>query len=753
MTWSNTERLYQNLPAIYRLRDSAEGEPLRALLAVIEQELELVEADIEGLYENWFVETADEWVLPYIGDLLGVTPLHTVESAGVFSNRAYVANTLRYRRRKGTAAVLEQLARDVTNWRARVVEFFQLLSTTQHVNHIRLENYRTPHLRAPYRNASAKDGANRLELLETPFTNAARTAEVRRIAPAEGDSRGKWNIPNLGIFLWRLQSYPLKRVSARPVSDLADSRFWFHPVGIDAPLFNRPQTETTISHLAEEHNVPGALRRRALYDDLLAYRQALTSVEGTPASIYFGVQPVFQIHLNGQETPLLPEEINICDLSDWDTVGWTPPDSQAFVRADGTPISTQVGVDPALGRLAVLDGVSGVSSLEASYYYGFSGDLGGGPYNRTESLEDFNFDDITWQIGVSQKETAVPGEIANSLTEAINLWNAQPAGTVGVIAVMDSRTYDENLQGAQSIQMPERSKLLIVAADWPEQPVPGLLGVTERAVGQITPNNLRPHLLGNISVRGTASAAESSQGALWVNGLLIEGEFTVLIGNLGTLNLSDCTLVPAAGDLQVNHSASNTTENDQLSVEIRRCILGRVDLAESVPQLRCQESIIQPTSGAAIEAPGSHAVLNTSTITGTVDIRILEASETIFIAPVIAEQRQIGCVRFSHVPIGSRTPRRYRCQPDLALKNISDPNEAHRIRAYLKPIFTSDEYGNPAYMQLDLAVAEKIFTGAEDGAEMGAFNHLKQALREANLRQVLKEYLRFGLEAGIFYVP
>jgi hypothetical protein len=35
---------------------------------------------------------------------------------------------------------------------------------------------------------------------------------------------------------------------------------------------------------------------------------------------------------------------------------------------------------------------------------------------------------------------------------------------------------------------------------------------------------------------------------------------------------------------------------------------------------------------------------------------------------------------------------------------------------------------------------------------MGAFNHLKGALREANLRQVLREYLRFGLEAGIFYV-
>jgi hypothetical protein len=748
MTWSNTERLYQNLPAIYRLRDSAEGEPLRALLAVIERELELVEADIQGLYENWFVETADEWVLPYIGDLLGVAPLHTIESAGVYSSRASVANTIRYRRRKGTAAVLEQLARDVTNWRARVVEFFQLLGTTQHVNHVRPWNHRTPHLRSPARDASAQDGANRLELVDTPFTNATRTAEVRRIA----SGRGRWNIPNLGVFLWRLQAYPLRRVTARPVSDPVDSRFWFHPVGIDAPLFNRPQTETAISHLAEEHNVPGPLRRRALYDDLVAYREALISTEGARESTYFGVQPVLQIHLNGQDTPLLPEEITICDLSHWDAPGWTPPASQSFTRADGTPFSTQAGVDPALGRLVVLDGVSGVTSVEVSYAYGFSSDLGGGPYNRSESLEDFAFDDVTWQLGVSQTATAVPGEIVNSLTEAVNLWNAQPAGTVGVIAILDSRTYEENLQGAQAIQIPERSKLLIIAADWPAQPVPGLSGVTQRVVGKITPALLRPHLLGNLSVRGTASASETSQGALWVNGLLIEGRLRVLIGNLGTLNLSDCTIVPGAGDLRVNPSAANTTENDQLAVEIRRSILGAVDLPDSVPHLRCRDTILQPVSGPAIEAPGSHAIIKASTVSGPVAVRSLEASDAIFTAPVVAEQRQIGCVRFSHVPGGSRTPRRYRCQPDLALKDVTDPDQERRIRAYLMPILTADEYGDPAYMQLDQAVAEAVFTGGSDGAEMGAFNHLKQALREANLRQVLKEYLRFGLEAGIFYV-
>lgn len=62
-----SDRLYQLLPAIYRLRDAAEGEPLRALLAVVEEEFNLLEADIDRLYDNWFIETCDEWVVAYLG--------------------------------------------------------------------------------------------------------------------------------------------------------------------------------------------------------------------------------------------------------------------------------------------------------------------------------------------------------------------------------------------------------------------------------------------------------------------------------------------------------------------------------------------------------------------------------------------------------------------------------------------------------------------------------------------------------------
>ena len=93
-----SEGLYALLPAVYRIRDAEQGYPLQALFEIFAREGKIVEDDIRRLYDNWFIETCDEWVVPYIGDLLGVRPIRPIESAGV-SARAYVANTIAYRRR------------------------------------------------------------------------------------------------------------------------------------------------------------------------------------------------------------------------------------------------------------------------------------------------------------------------------------------------------------------------------------------------------------------------------------------------------------------------------------------------------------------------------------------------------------------------------------------------------------------------------------------------------------------------------
>src|SRR5262249_3879456 len=133
----DANRLFELLPAIHRLRDGQVQHPgaLRALIDVIAEQVAVLEEDLAQAYDDQFIETCAEWVAPYIGDLIGYRSLHAV-APRIGSPRAEVANTIAYRRRKGTASMLEQLARDVSGWDARAVEFFQQLATTQYMNHL-----------------------------------------------------------------------------------------------------------------------------------------------------------------------------------------------------------------------------------------------------------------------------------------------------------------------------------------------------------------------------------------------------------------------------------------------------------------------------------------------------------------------------------------------------------------------------------------------------------------------------------------
>jgi hypothetical protein len=530
------DRLYKLLPDLYRIRDSAQGEPLRALMAILQTELDAVDADIARLYENWFIETCDEWVAPYIGDLLGVRGLKPIVG-GTFTTRPYVAHTLGYRRQKGTAAMLEQLSHDVTNWPSRVVEFFQLINTNQYLNHLRPQNLITPDLR----------DTNALDLLGGPFEQVNHTLEIRSVA----DGRGRYNIPNVGIYLWRLESYPLARSTARPVLDGTDGRYRFSALGLDAPLFNQPPALSQGARVSSEAQVRGMLRRRALYDDLESLRQGI--VDQQPVnSIYFGGNPVFEISVAG--TPVPPEKILICDLSDQPTPAgsWRlPPATLQYTPSSGGPAITlpiTVSVDPLLGRLAFTAGSipAQSSSVLVQYSYGFSGNLGGGPYDRNDSLSQ-NSAGPSYQVAVT-KEKAPPLDnilVFASLTDAITNptagWNAQPPGTTGVIVMLDSQTYAES----PGILIPDKSQLLIVAADWP--------GLRRGQPSQKTLElaGPRPHILGKVQVTGTAPSSSLTPGSLSLNGLLLEGGVNVNPGNLGGLQLVHCTVPPQTGGVQV----------------------------------------------------------------------------------------------------------------------------------------------------------------------------------------------------------
>jgi len=740
------ESLYKLLPAVYRVRDGANGEPLKALLSLVADQLSVLEEDLAQLYDDQFIETCSDWVIAYLGDAIGYRPLYG-KIPRIRTPRAEVADTIALRRHKGTAAMLEVLAREVTGWDARVVEFFQLLATTQYMNHPR-PGITRPELRR----------WEPLERLGTAFEVIPHNADVRRIATA----RGRFNIPNVGIFLWRLGAYPHTGARAFAVDG---QRFLFSPLGNSAPLFTRPIPLGAIDEFtrsADRLNVPMPISRRTA-DRYLAD--------------YYGPDKSFFLVVNGAALDV--SEVGICDLGGLKDSGGQPTGAWAHVP----PPNGKVAIDPVLGRIAF---PNQPEVVEVMFHRGFSMELGGGEYDRQESVArwyDPRATAVDWQMGVTQDLDTIasapdPSVLATSVQEALAAWDAfvaQNTSGFGLICVMDSRTYSEGL----GIEVPEGFTLAVAAADWPVNETSG-----QRQVAILSPSGRFPLISGLIQVTGTAPAESEHAGTLILDGLLLSNSFTVNDGHLGRLLLSHCTLVPwtAVGldRLPLPTSEARLVNlDDQCRLEANHCILGAMRSPRET-QVSLSHCILDSTgeTHVAFAAPdgigegGSLTVVD-STVVGKVRTRAMElGSNSILLArlatpdpdwtvPVRAERRQQGCVRFSRVPEGSRLPRRYRCQPDVALQARAEAlghtspddlpaTERAMVLLRLMPMFRSLRYGDPAYAQLSRRCAVEIREGAEDQAEMGAFHDLYQPQRERNLRVRLDEYLRFGLEAGVF---
>ncbi len=718
MTTPRTE-LFELLPLVYQQRDAepGQGHALEALLRVLGEQHDVVAADLGLLYDDLFIETCAEWVVPYLGDLLGVRLLHPV-GPGAGRSRALVADTLDHRRRKGTLAGLENLGFQVTGWPTSAVEYFQRLGVTQHLAHVRPTNVRTPDLRR----------AAQLEVRGGPFAEASHTAEVRRL-PA-----GRYGIGNIGLHAWRLQPQRVIRASARPMSHPPDGRYHVDPVGLEVPLFNPGTAEPAITSLAREHHVPTPLRRRALFDELEGMRDG--SVDDPR---WFGDDPVIEVFADtgGGLVPVPLDEVTAAHLADAPVppaTGWPRPEA---------PLT--VAVDPVLGRVAFRDGVV-PAAVEVTATYAAPGEVGAGPYDRTCVETTDLVTRHTWFRAVGSDAVPVPGVVQLTLTEAVADWNAEPAGTVGVIALLDSRSYVEDL----AVTVPDGSELLVVATAWPDAEDAGAPTVVLN-LAAAKPDDRRPHLLGSIEVTGTTGVADGAPGELTVDGLLVEGDVTVAPGDLGRLALRHTTVVPGLGGVSVATPTTASDDNGRLTVEVTGSIVGPVVLAARGPDLDVSRSVVDGHGTVAVDAAESRVGLDRATVLGAVSAQELSASDCVLDGPVSVSRRQSGCLRFSYLSEGAAAPRRYRCQPDLALTDVTDAAQAAAIRARLTPAFTATTYGDPAYGRLDDRGDEALLTGASNGAAMGAFADLQEPQRMVNLAAVLEEYLRLGLEAGVIH--
>jgi len=736
---TSRDRLYDLLPAVHRIADEAEGGELRAMLALINRQADDVRDDVRQLWDDFFIETSQHWVIPYIGDLVGNIPLHDLDvrpaaatAESLFTDlagpdlavdnpiplRADVARTIWYRRRKGTPAMLERLATDVTGWDVRLVEFFELLDWNQHLEHLRLDSPGCPDLRS----IEADDR------IGGPWDSSAHTVDVRAINEREG----WYGIRNVGFFLWRLRAMPRRRVMPRQIA-ATGWRFTFSPLGQDVPLYSAGNGPLTGSGRATELSIADAIRPAAFFEDMRAAHAP--APPPPPPSAYYGPEAAagLVIIANGIEVPT--SDIACANLSAWTT----------FAQ----PAGTQILVDPSRGRLALPAGRAG-QPLLVTFCEGFSMDLGGGEYTRAKWLS------VLPATSVSGGGTALATAIA-----------ARHVAAATVFRIDDSETYDLSAD----LVLNAGEALTIEAADG------------RRPLIRLLP--------GSIAVKGT-----DANGRLTLNGLLVEGGLRVET-NLEALRILHSTLVPGRSvaqeaaavtspSLAVAGGPPSARLNTRLEVQVAFSIVGALRIPSHVTGLWLLDSIVDgiETAGAPkgiaiaddVTLPdklmsGPPAHIERSTILGSSRFFDLEmASESIFGDVVRVDRRQAGCVRFSFVPPGSATPQQYRCQPALevsleserAIQAAKDSGTVlppgwqaaleTSVEAWLVPGFEADAYGRPAYAQLRRTSPIQVRTGAEDGSEMGAFCLLKQPQREANLRLRLDEYLPVGLDAGLITV-
>nr|WP_206322173.1 hypothetical protein [Streptomyces sp. HNM0575] len=711
------------LPQWHRLRDAEQGEPLRALLAVIAEQSDRIRSQVEQGYDDWFVETADEWALPYLGDLVGHRPLPGYERvlapggpdglpdasrrrlAEVLSPRRDVAATVANRRRKGTLPLLEELADGVAGWPSRAVELSRRLA---HHQPVRLYGAATPaadvRRAARGRLADVRDG-DELDLAAGPFGSLARTADVRR---AESRRRQGGHTPaGVGLYVWRLRPYSVTRAPAYCI-DRARNLYTFSVLGNDTPLFTRPEPEPHAAHIATADNLPDAIGRRRLADRL---------------ADYYGPGKSLTVWRDGQEEPVPMEDIVVADLSGWRY----------------RPRRGQIAVDPELGRMAFGSRSAPRQGVWVTYHYAFSDELGGGEYVRDRPETPGA---TVYGVGPAQPHQRIMDAYAQWREDRAN-----GACTGEGILELHGGTFQEqldfDLEAGDRLQLraAEGTRPVIRLLDWYSNRPDALnIRAVEGSPGQAPPPGEEPRVV--------------------LDGLLVTGRGVHVTGPVGAVVLRHSTLVPG-WSLQEEcspHSpqeASLVLESTTACVEIDRSILGTIEVigdevgTDPLP-LHLRDSILDATGHdrEALSAPDcrhAHAVLHAhrSTVIGEVHTHAVRIAEnSIFTGTVQVARRQVGCMRFSYVPYGSRTPRRFRCVPDPERPGTAAD----------RPVFTSERYGTPAYAQPAAACPRSISRGGDDGGELGAFHDLFQPQRTDALRARLDEYTPAGTDAGIFFV-
>ncbi|OPY54265.1 MAG: hypothetical protein A4E49_01084 [Methanosaeta sp. PtaU1.Bin112] len=532
----DVDHLLDLLPDIYQIRDIEKGEPLRNLLKIIAEQMSILEEDNARLYDDLFIETCSEWAVPYIGDLIGCKCLDMAASQGL-GTRAQVANTIAMRRRKGTFSMIDEIVRYATGWDSVAVEYFRRLSMTENINHHRPQSSERPDLR----------DWDRLLSPESPSSLVPHNAEIRTAS----SGRGRYNPSSLGIFVWRLGSYPLTRSDCYKVDE---HRFLFNPLGCNMQLFARQE------RCSEPPILPLPISREMLYLEM---------------ERYFGREKSISLILRQDEEDGASQEIEVelssvvaCDLSDL-------KDENGAATGWGNMPKSKIAIDPVLGRIAFPKSMA-QKSVSAGFCYGFSADMGGGEYARSESFEVLSENKVT----ISKRGENGSGEMDDDLAlieDALEqLFRPASDGSVpneGIIEINDSCRYVLRNSSKKFLQIDASSARRI----------------------EIRANEeCRPVLEGSIMVNG-------SGGEVILSGLVMTGGDLTASNRLSLLKIVHCTIVPGMAlardgrptdpqspSININFDDSSS----EIILDIEKSIIGPIRLPEDGSELIVRDSII-----------------------------------------------------------------------------------------------------------------------------------------------------------------
>jgi hypothetical protein len=756
--------LFERLPEIYRLRDAEQSPPgqLQAYVQVMDDVLRAIRDNIEQLHHDQFIETCDDWVVPYIADLLGTTHL----SGDPWTLRADVARTVFHRRRKGTLGAIESLTYTLSGWAAHAAEMRDRLVWLQHLNHQRPDAGGKPPLslttsiHAPTRGGSVTlRDPGLLSLVNGPFDPFAHVVDVK--PPNQGISG--FNLPNLAIFLWRLQDYtvpvskPALPAAPNDIIDLTPApaglaaysvRFFLHPQGEPMVLFNthRFHADDDPPELSLLDAVPGPMPPARLSQDTPAGRPEMyikvSDYSTAPPPAPTGDDPGLTLHIPPGVSPVTPWKIRGANLCAWEA-GLRPA-----LRAH------EIVVDPERGRVlfGVLDEVHQAQALRdallVSATYGFSGPSGAQPIARAGAPAHW-LEQVPNVVAVNYHlaSTDLRDKLANLANYSSPL----------ILEIHDSMTHDLDIASVTGVGneggvpvLRLGSSLWIRAADG-QRPVVRLvrpLAFRPDVTGTSGEDTLTVKLEGLYLTRGAGfGAGDALIARAALNRLVIDGCTLDPGGYLALDGTPDGTRQPIREALRLTNDygfVGATSFRQIPQLDVLRSITGPLAI-DSDYTLSISESIVDAGSGVEALTP-QYAVCAASgtpasewgpplsvsgvTIFGRVRVASVTGQGGIFVQRLEAHDNQKGCVKFSYFSGDAD------CLP---------PHHACVFASQASLTFTSEYFGAPGYAQLRLTCDRHVLENGPARDQMGAFGSLRNTAKWKNIHIRYREFMPVGV--------